>query len=61
MNRKYTYSEATAGLTIVILVIVLSGYFIGALLEVQFPFLQRTPDFVIFPACYNFVENHFSI
>ena len=40
-NQKYTNSEVNAGFSIVFLVILLSGYSIGAHLEVRFPFSTR--------------------
>ena len=49
-ESRYSYSEAVAGFSIILLVIVLSGYSIGALLEVQFSFSTRYLKFPDFPA-----------
>ena len=48
-NKKYSYSEVTDIFTMIILVIALSGYSIGALLEVKYPLCIVYQGCVIFP------------
>ena len=58
-ESRYGYSEAGAGFSIVFLVILLSGYSIGAHSEVRFPFYTRDTRFRDFSSMMGVCRNSF--